>query len=163
MEQVVHRLAQDKVDTMTQTIEQDIITALQEIIDALKKAQKDAGQEAELAPPGTAGQQAAPLIDMLAELKMIRALQMRVTTARTVLEAHPGRAGRKGRSVGRPEAAGRTATTHIPNHTGPRNGEEPMNTNSCVSRWRIVAMVCRWPQCPAHRRGDGASPASCEA
>ena len=41
MVQVVHRLAQAKVEEITQTIEKDIITALQEIIDALKKAQKE--------------------------------------------------------------------------------------------------------------------------
>ncbi|MGA2617782.1 MAG: hypothetical protein ABSF26_09240 [Thermoguttaceae bacterium] len=79
MQQVVHRLAQDRVDTITQTIERDILAALEEIIDALKKAQKDMDNRKK--PPGQSpsGQpQDPPLIDVLAELKMIRALQMRV-------------------------------------------------------------------------------------
>ena len=76
MEQAAHRLGQARVDRITQTIEEDILTALQEIIDALKKAQKE--QSKKPPRPGNAGQQGAPLIDVLAELKMIRALQLRV-------------------------------------------------------------------------------------
>ncbi len=79
MQQVVHRLAQDRVGTITQTIERDILSALEEIIGALKKAQKDMDKRKK--PPGQSpsGQpQDPPLIDVLAELKMIRALQMRV-------------------------------------------------------------------------------------
>lgn len=79
MQQVVERLAQTKVGQMTQSVEEDIIAALKEMIEALKKAQKDkekkkAGQQ----QPGQ--QQDPPLVDVLAELKMIRALQMRVNT-----------------------------------------------------------------------------------
>lgn len=79
MQQVVERLAQTKLGQMTQSVEEDIIAALKEMIEALKKAQKDkdkkkAGQQ----PPGQ--QQDPPLVDVLAELKMIRALQMRVNT-----------------------------------------------------------------------------------
>ena len=76
MEQAAHRLGQGRVDRITQTIEEDVLAALQEIIDALKKAQEGAGEKA-----GSAGARRAagsPLIDLLAELKMIRALQLRV-------------------------------------------------------------------------------------
>jgi len=79
MQQVVRRLAQSKVDEITQAIEKDIISALEEMIDALQKAQKD--QQRQKSPPGKSkpGQpQDPPLIDVLAELKMIRAMQMRV-------------------------------------------------------------------------------------
>ncbi len=80
MEQVVVRLAQSKVDEVTQRIEEDIITALEEIIAALQKAQRDLEQQQQ--PPGQPGPtgqpQDPPLIDMLAELKMLKSLQLRV-------------------------------------------------------------------------------------
>jgi hypothetical protein len=77
MRQVELRLAQVQVGQITQEIEEDIIAALEEMIDALKKAQKEMedgrpGRQSSGAPSDPA------LIDMLAELKMIRALQMRV-------------------------------------------------------------------------------------
>jgi hypothetical protein len=81
MQQVVDRLAQAKVGKMTQGIEEDIITALKEMIEALKKAQKDQEKKKPRAgqpPPGQP--QDPPLVDGLAELKMIRALQMRVNS-----------------------------------------------------------------------------------
>jgi hypothetical protein len=79
MQQVVQRLAQAKVGQTTQNIEEDVITALKEIIDALKKAQKD--PQSRKKPSGQQGQpQDAALVDALAELKMIRALQVRVNT-----------------------------------------------------------------------------------
>jgi hypothetical protein len=81
MQQVVTRLAQTKVDKITQSIEEDIIAALKDMIAALKKAQKE---NKEKKPPGDcSGSCEPPLIDMLAELKMIRALQMRVNTRTT--------------------------------------------------------------------------------
>ena len=82
MQQVVQRLAQTKVGQVTQNIEEDIITALQEMIDALKKAQKDLENKKKPPgqPPPPGQQQDPPLVDVLAELKMIRALQMRVNT-----------------------------------------------------------------------------------
>jgi hypothetical protein len=77
MEQVVVRLAQFKVNLVTQGIEEDIIAALEEMIEALKKAQKEQNRQP---PPGQGGGEAQeqPLVDQIAELKMIRALQMRV-------------------------------------------------------------------------------------
>jgi hypothetical protein len=79
MQQVVDRLSQAKVGQITQSIEQDIIAALKEMIEAVKKAQK----EQEIKKKQQAQQQEGepqdpPLVDVLAELKMIRALQMRV-------------------------------------------------------------------------------------
>jgi hypothetical protein len=80
MRQVVEWLAAVKVDKMTQVVEEDIIAALEETIDALEKAIKDL--EKKRTPPGqqpSAGQPTEPpLVDKLAELKMIRALQMRI-------------------------------------------------------------------------------------
>src|SRR5205085_2619513 len=82
MRQVAERLAAVKVDALTQSIEKDIIAALEETIAALDKSIKDL--EKKRTPPGkqaAAGQQGdMPLVDKLAELKMIRSLQMRINT-----------------------------------------------------------------------------------
>ncbi len=80
MRQVAERLAAIKTDKLTQGIEQDIIAALEETIAALDKSIKDL--EKKRTPPGqqpAAGQPGEmPLVDGLAELKMIRSLQMRI-------------------------------------------------------------------------------------
>ncbi len=77
MQQVVQRLARTKVGKITQGIEEDILEALKEMVEALKKAQKDLeDQKSQKGRPGQSRD--PPLIDMLAEVKMIRALQMRV-------------------------------------------------------------------------------------
>lgn len=79
MQQVVDRLSQAKVGLITQSIEQDIIAALKEAIEAVKKAQKDQEKKQRQQPPNSGGEpQDPPLVDVLAELKMIRALQIRV-------------------------------------------------------------------------------------
>ncbi len=78
MEQVVARLAQTKVGDVTQGIEKDIIAALEEMIASLQKAQKDVENKAKQGEPGPSEDSEPPLVDTLSELKMIRALQMRV-------------------------------------------------------------------------------------
>jgi hypothetical protein len=78
MGQVADRLSQAKVGQVTQSIEQDIIAALKEAIEALKKAQKDQENKKKPQQQQDGQPQDPPLVDLLAELKMIRALQMRV-------------------------------------------------------------------------------------
>lgn len=79
MEQVVVRLGSAKVDELTQGLEEDIIAALEEMIAAIKKAQQEQEQKDSQPPPPPQGEPAEPpLIDKLAELKMIRSLQLRV-------------------------------------------------------------------------------------
>jgi hypothetical protein len=79
MQQLVLRLVQGKTEVLTQAIEVDVIKGLEEIIDALKKAQKNADSKKKPPGPSPNGQpQDPPLIEYLAELKMIRTLQMRV-------------------------------------------------------------------------------------
>lgn len=75
---VARRLGKADVGTVTQVIEQDIIAALKDMIEALKKAQQDlkSGQS----QPGQSQPQNQKLIDLLAELKMIRAMQVRVNS-----------------------------------------------------------------------------------
>ncbi len=79
IQQVVVRLAQAKLDDLTVAIEEDIVASLEEIIGALQRAQEKMEQKEQKPPPSQQGAPPEPaLIDQLAELKMIRALQMRV-------------------------------------------------------------------------------------
>lgn len=78
MQQVVTLLGRTEIGELTQAIQRDIITALEEIIEAVKQAQQELEEQSDQ-PPGEPGEPQDPaLIDQLAELKMIRALQMRV-------------------------------------------------------------------------------------
>ncbi len=83
METVAIRLRKTDTGIVTVTIENQIIDTLQEMIEALKKAQSDKKSKG-----GQSGQSGPPpdprLIDLLAELKMIRSMQKRVN-ARTEL------------------------------------------------------------------------------
>ena len=80
MELVMVRL--DRADTglITQQIMEDVIESLEEIIGAIEKSQEDQAQrkKAEAANQSQTGNSEPPLVDMLAELKMIRSLQWRV-------------------------------------------------------------------------------------
>jgi len=80
MKHVQRRLGGTDVGKVTQTIEQDIIDTLGEMIKALEKAKQDLdnkkppqGQPGQ--PPPQADQK---LLDKIAELKMVRAMQIRV-------------------------------------------------------------------------------------
>lgn len=83
MEDVAELLAEENVGSLTQGIEADIVTALEEIIAALQQAQQEA-EERKNQPQPPPGQPSSPgdqpLVNKIAELKMIRALQMRVNT-----------------------------------------------------------------------------------
>jgi hypothetical protein len=80
MRLVAEWLAATNVGPITQGVEAEIITALEEVIAALEKARKDL--EKNRTPPGQqagGGQPTEPaLVHKLAELKMIRSLQMRI-------------------------------------------------------------------------------------
>jgi hypothetical protein len=79
MEQVMHRLERANVGSLTQSMELEIIKALEEMIAALQKAQRDI-QAGGGGGGGGAGED-QPLVDKLAEIRMIRTLQMRVNTS----------------------------------------------------------------------------------
>jgi hypothetical protein len=71
------------VAEVTQAIEEDIINSLKDMIDALKKAQQDQKNKKPPPPPppGTPPPPPDPkLIDALAELKMVRAMQDRINS-----------------------------------------------------------------------------------
>lgn len=96
MEQVVLRLSQAKADEITVGIEEEIIAALEEMIAALEKAQKDQQEKQQQQQQQADESQEPPLVDAIAELKMIRSLQMRVNnrTARyaKMVEGEEGQA-----------------------------------------------------------------------
>jgi hypothetical protein len=86
MQQVADRLSSAKIDTITQGIEEEIVAALEEMIAALQQAQQDLEEkkqqeQQQQGKPMQPGEE--PLVDQIAELKMIRALQMRVNTRTT--------------------------------------------------------------------------------
>ncbi|HRF01293.1 MAG TPA: hypothetical protein PLI18_12295, partial [Pirellulaceae bacterium] len=79
MLQVAQRLNAGNPTRITQEIEEDIIDSLDYLIEALVKAQQDLKQQQQQAqqmPPGEAAEQ--PLVDEIAELKMLRGLQVRI-------------------------------------------------------------------------------------
>src|SRR5262249_54868981 len=80
MAQTASRLGRANVGQITQGIEQDIVKALEEMVAALQKAQKDQRQRGGGGGGSGGGGKDQPLLDSIAELKMIRALQMRVNT-----------------------------------------------------------------------------------
>jgi len=71
-----------KVDAVSQGIQQDILAALEEMIAALQKAQRDLEEQRQQdQPPGSpppSGQSQQPLVEAIAELKLIRTMQIRI-------------------------------------------------------------------------------------
>ncbi len=80
MQQVTGRLGEVEVGPITQGLEQDIIEALEEAVAALETALKELEEEqAKSGEMPSAGQSAEPaLVNKIAELKMIRSLQLRI-------------------------------------------------------------------------------------
>ena len=99
MELVMVRLDRADTGTLTQQIMEDILESLEEIIGAIEQSQQDQEQrkKAEASGQGQAGNSDPPLVDMLAELKMIRSLQWRVNrrTARYQEVVLTGRSSRE--------------------------------------------------------------------
>jgi hypothetical protein len=73
-------LRETKVDLMTQGLEEDVIAALEETLAALQQALKDLREQKGGQPQQGGGGEPGekPLVDQLAELRMIRSLQVRV-------------------------------------------------------------------------------------
>jgi hypothetical protein len=79
MQHVADRLAETRIDEITLGLEEDIIAALEELITALQKAQRDRERQQQQQQQQQQNQEAEePLIDQIAELKMIKSLQERV-------------------------------------------------------------------------------------
>ncbi len=81
MQQVVDRLGRANVGEVTLSIEEDIVVALEEMLAAVRQAMEDAEQRRQDSQQGEPRVPQDPaLVDVLAELKMIRSLQLRVNT-----------------------------------------------------------------------------------
>ena len=81
---VQRRLAQTYVDKGTQSIEEDIIAMLKDMIDALKKAQQELSKpKPSDSKPSDGKPPDKKLIDLLAELKLIRTLQVSINNRTT--------------------------------------------------------------------------------
>ena len=76
---VASRLRSVKTDKITQAVEQDIIETLEEMLAALQQALKELREKRESQQQSGSGEPGEqPLVDQLAELRMIRALQNRI-------------------------------------------------------------------------------------
>ena len=78
MSQVASRLGQSKVGRITINIEEDIIETLDYLIEALVKTQQDLQKMKKSRKPGNGEPGDRPLVDKLAEIKMLRGLQQRI-------------------------------------------------------------------------------------
>lgn len=79
MQSIAARLRETRVDLITQGLEEDVIAALEETLAALQQALKDLREQKGGQPQQGGGQPGEkPLVDQLAELRMIRSLQVRV-------------------------------------------------------------------------------------
>ncbi|MBA2114840.1 hypothetical protein [Bremerella alba] len=79
MQEVANRLGQAKLDSLTITIEEDIVTGLEELLEALKQAQKDQEERKQQQQQQQQQQQGEePLVDKIAELRLIKSMQVRV-------------------------------------------------------------------------------------
>jgi len=78
MKNVAKRLGEVKISLITQGLEEDIITALEETLAALQQAIKKARAQKSQPQQSQGNPDEKPLVDQLAELRMIRALQNRI-------------------------------------------------------------------------------------
>jgi hypothetical protein len=85
MYRVATRLSQSQVDTVTQGLQEDILSTLEEMIKALQQEQRKREQNEQGQPPSgqPAGdqQQEEPLVDKIAELKLIKTQEVRIKNA----------------------------------------------------------------------------------
>ena len=81
MQEIEARLGRSQIGRLTQGVEEDVIEALDEMIEALQQAQKDQEERKQQQQQQQQQQQSdqdQALVDQIAELKMLKALQMRV-------------------------------------------------------------------------------------
>ncbi len=75
---VAKRLTDLKVARLTQSIEQEIVETLEQLLEAVQRMQQENEQDSQSGQSGDGGQK--PLLPESAELKLLRASQMRVNT-----------------------------------------------------------------------------------
>lgn len=77
---VQRRLGVTEVGKDTQAIEENIVAMLKDMVEALKKAQQEVQKQQQQPPGGQSKPGNQKLIDLLAELKLIRSMQVQVNT-----------------------------------------------------------------------------------
>ncbi len=97
---VADRLAGAEVGTLTQTIEQEIVDTLEQLLDAVKKMQQENEQQ-QSKQQSSSSDKEPPLLPPSAELKLLKASQQRINTRTAVIT--------EGAATGKesPEAAAR--------------------------------------------------------
>ncbi|HEY3245830.1 MAG TPA: hypothetical protein VGM03_20990 [Phycisphaerae bacterium] len=88
MHAVGERLAALSTGSITQAMEQEIVTTLNELIEAVKRMQQENQQQQQ--GGGGGGDQNSPLLPTSAELKLLRASQLRVNQRTTAIEQARG-------------------------------------------------------------------------
>ena len=78
MRQIAQRLSKQQTGELTQAIQQDVLAALEEILAALDKAIKDSEERKQSGQTQPGMPQDPPLVDTIAELKMLKSMQFRV-------------------------------------------------------------------------------------
>lgn len=94
MASVQRRLSDASLDSLTIAMEEDVIAALEEMIAAVETAQREQeqndGEQQQQSPSEGGEPQDEPLITMLAELRMLRSLQVRINRrTEQIAEAQP--------------------------------------------------------------------------
>jgi hypothetical protein len=92
------RLAALDVALITQTIQQEIIDTLEQLLEAVKKMQQENEQQAGQQSPSS--DKEPPLLPPSAELKLLRASQMRVNTRTTAINESAGKGIESPQSAG---------------------------------------------------------------
>jgi ClpP class serine protease len=80
---VADRLAGAEVGTLTQTIEQEIVDTLEQLLDAVKKMQQE--NEQQQGRQSSSSDKEPPLLPPSAELKLLKASQQRINTRTAVI------------------------------------------------------------------------------
>ncbi len=78
MHTIASRLRESKVGTLTQSLETDIIEALKELIEATQREMQDMKSEEHQQQTQSGEQKEPPLVQLMAEIKILRSLQLRV-------------------------------------------------------------------------------------
>ena len=86
MGSVADRLALYYVGPLTLTIQEEIVTTLEQLLEALQKMQQDNEQQRSQSSSGGGNNKNSPLLPTSAEFKLLRSSQLRVNTRTTIIE-----------------------------------------------------------------------------
>ena len=112
-----------KLDLLTQGLEEDVIAALEETLAALQQQLEELREQKARQQPGGGEPGEQPLVDQLAELRMIRALQMRMNRrTQQYGEMIEGEQAMEADLLEAPRRSRAAAGENFPGDPRPRNG-----------------------------------------